>query len=258
MEQLRYYKRHKQEDKLRTEVAALSFLSSTPLRTRTPRLLGVRNDNAIELQLLLGRPPQRPTRELFYQIGQLAREIHAIGNWGAFGTLDGELHRAKPFTSFSDFIEAKIIKWELRILDRTELISRYINWSRKLLDQARADLDEVLPVFCHGDLDLKNILVTEGKITGLVDWEDSGIFCAEWELRKLSRWFENKNAMWESFINGYGGLLKNDPSVRLRLIKKLEAIDLLGHVGWCIENSHREEYKDTVDRMTRLLNVKGG
>jgi Ser/Thr protein kinase RdoA (MazF antagonist) len=40
-------------------------------------------------------------------------------------------------------------------------------------------------VFSHRDLTPRNILVHEGKISGLVDWEDSGWYPEYWEYVKF-------------------------------------------------------------------------
>lgn len=50
-------------------------------------------------------------------------------------------------------------------------------------------------VFTHGDLNPRNILAENGKITGIVDWENAGFFPEYWEhtkmhytVRSLIRW----------------------------------------------------------------------
>ncbi|KAI2689662.1 hypothetical protein DTO013E5_1233 [Penicillium roqueforti] len=50
-------------------------------------------------------------------------------------------------------------------------------------------------VFTHGDLNPRNILAENGKITGIVDWENAGFFPEYWEytkmhytVRSLTRW----------------------------------------------------------------------
>ncbi|KAL3468864.1 kinase-like protein [Aspergillus californicus] len=53
-------------------------------------------------------------------------------------------------------------------------------------------------VFTHGDLNPRNILAENGKITGIVDWENAGWFPEYWEytkahysVRSLMRWLAN-------------------------------------------------------------------
>jgi Ser/Thr protein kinase RdoA (MazF antagonist) len=255
MEKFRYFKKYKRQDRLRTEIAALSLLSNSPLHDRTPMLLKQGVDSSIEIQMLPGSPNQQLTEKLSCQVGQLAQEIHSIGNWSVFGRLGSERKISNPFTNFYNLLEDRISQWESRLPVRIELISRYISWIRSELPQTKLEINKAVPIFCHGDLDLKNILVEDGKISGIIDWEDAGVFCVEWELRKLSKWFDHKNTLWKSFIDGYGGSLKNDSDKRLELIKRLEAIDLLGHLGWCIENNKHDEYENTVSRIKTILNA---
>ncbi|CAG8285396.1 unnamed protein product [Penicillium nalgiovense] len=40
-------------------------------------------------------------------------------------------------------------------------------------------------VFTHGDLNPRNILAENGKITGIVDWENAGFFPEYWEYTKM-------------------------------------------------------------------------
>lgn len=39
-------------------------------------------------------------------------------------------------------------------------------------------------MFTHGDLDPRNILVEEGHVIGIVDWEQSGWYPGYWEYVK--------------------------------------------------------------------------
>ena len=39
-------------------------------------------------------------------------------------------------------------------------------------------------VFTHGDLNMRNILAINGKVTGIVDWENAGWFPEYWEFTK--------------------------------------------------------------------------
>ncbi|EEP76340.1 predicted protein [Uncinocarpus reesii 1704] len=64
--------------------------------------------------------------------------------------------------------------------------------------RSRAAVSHNIPhdiVFTHGDLNPRNILAENGKITGIVDWENAGWFPEYWEytkahysVRSLIRW----------------------------------------------------------------------
>jgi aminoglycoside phosphotransferase (APT) family kinase protein len=60
--------------------------------------------------------------------------------------------------------------------------------------------------FAHGDLNLRNILVEKGKITGIVDWTCAGWYPGYWELGKATyvhRRFQKWLDMWSRILPGY-------------------------------------------------------
>ncbi|PFH46364.1 hypothetical protein AMATHDRAFT_155306 [Amanita thiersii Skay4041] len=72
-----------------------------------------------------------------------------------------------------------------------------------------ASIHETKPyrvVFTHADLNLRNILVKNGKISGIVDWTCAGWFPEYWELTKaihvhprLKKWAK----FWMGVLPGY-------------------------------------------------------
>lgn len=247
-----YHKKYTRDDKFRNELATLEFISGTDLAPLTPRVLKVYDDCSVDLHLLQGNPESNPDSELMPQIGKLAKNIHSLGEWDTFGRLDEGMTVKTSFSTFPSFLEFKVEQWESTLTNQTDFVLSYINWIKTILKDSQKEFEDLLPVFCHGDLDLKNILVTNGRISGVIDWEDAGIFCLEWELRKLSRWFEEENELWRSFVNGYGSPLSKNHDTRLQVIKTFEAIDLIGHLGWCMNLGNNEEYKETINRMRRI------
>ncbi|CRK20821.1 hypothetical protein HYQ46_007801 [Verticillium longisporum] len=58
------------------------------------------------------------------------------------------------------------------------------------------------PVFTHGDLNPFNILVREGKVVGIIDWEFSGWYPHYWEY--TSAWFGNITRLeWQSKLDKF-------------------------------------------------------
>jgi len=60
-------------------------------------------------------------------------------------------------------------------------------------------------VFTHADLNMRNILVKDGRISGIVDWENAGWFPEYWEYTKChfgvrlsTRWLEMIEAVFEN------------------------------------------------------------
>lgn len=58
-------------------------------------------------------------------------------------------------------------------------------------------------VFTHGDLTPRNVMVEDGRVTALIDWETSGWFPAHWEYRK-ALWARNypfgTSESWYTYI----------------------------------------------------------
>lgn len=75
----------------------------------------------------------------------------------------------------------------LRFQTETEFHS-YL--TRNMTDETRkhAAKSHAVPhaiVFTHGDLNPRNILGENGKVTGIVDWENAGFFPEYWEYTKM-------------------------------------------------------------------------
>jgi thiamine kinase-like enzyme len=55
-------------------------------------------------------------------------------------------------------------------------------------------------VLTHGDLDWSNILITDKKVSGIIDWECSGYFPAYWEwvtIKRLSDTFKADDSWFQ-------------------------------------------------------------
>jgi Ser/Thr protein kinase RdoA (MazF antagonist) len=59
-----------------------------------------------------------------------------------------------------------------------------------------------LPKFTHGDLNSFNILVSDGKVVGLIDWEFSGWYPHYWEY--TSAWFGSATKTeWQGLLDKF-------------------------------------------------------
>ena len=58
------------------------------------------------------------------------------------------------------------------------------------------------PKFTHGDLNTFDILVREGKVVGLIDWEFSGWYPHYWEY--TSAWFGSvMKTQWQGLLEDF-------------------------------------------------------
>lgn len=60
--------------------------------------------------------------------------------------------------------------------------------SAAALERLRGEMPDPRPfTYTHGDLGLGNIIVNQGRVSGIIDWEWSGYFPSWWESTKLRR-----------------------------------------------------------------------
>jgi aminoglycoside phosphotransferase (APT) family kinase protein len=98
----------------------------------------------------------------------------SIGSCGGGPVFDPRLYGVKIGGPFRN--EEDLNKFVLDIHDKTPQPMRDA--------LAKAQRTDHRIVFTHGDLHLDNIMVKDGKITGLIDWEFAGWYPEYWEYVK--------------------------------------------------------------------------
>jgi hypothetical protein len=63
-------------------------------------------------------------------------------------------------------------------------------------------------VFSHGDLDPSNIMVKDGSISGIIDWEHSGFYPVWYEYLKAYLWPPSNASMLTDYIGEYPEVVK--------------------------------------------------
>ncbi|EER39532.1 conserved hypothetical protein [Histoplasma capsulatum H143] len=94
-----------------------------------------------------------------------------------------------PFTSETEF-------WDYLSLKLTKL-------PKEALARLRTRLPTSAPyTFTHGDLTFCNIIVKDGNLAGILDWEDAGYFPVWWEYVAATIGLGEGDAEWKALLRG--------------------------------------------------------
>jgi len=93
-------------------------------------------------------------------------------------------------------------------------------------------------VFVHGDLNDANVLVAQGQITAILDWESAGMGWREYELAWILRerqHYMNTPESRDSFLRGYTSMTSYDP----RALQWCEVMNCMHVAYWSRAKSRR-------------------
>ncbi len=241
------------------ERAILRVLQASPLQHLSPRLTEVRTDPLIvEMSYMSGKAPtpDQLGHRVLEQLGEVLRRLHRLRPCTTFGSFDAALNVPLDYTTFGDFLEMQIRKWsEWHAPKPDSYLSAYVSWLWRGYDALREYFCSVDPLFCHGDVDTKNLVLQEGELTGLFDWEHAGAYCLAWELRKLPRVLGH-DWQWHQLLSAYSTPDQLDQRALRAATHYLNAADLLGHLRWCRKRNLPREEAETMHRMHALLNPR--
>ncbi len=234
------------------ERTILRVLQTSPLRHLVPKPIETQqNPLTVEMSYIEGTIPAPEDMGMHFlsQLGTALRELHCFHPCTTFGSFDAYLEISNHFTTFGDFLDAQIEKWtHWHRAQSGSYLYAYIAWLRHELGQLRSYFSGAEPIFCHGDIDAKNLVLREGELVGLIDWEHTGTYCLAWELRKLPRVLRH-SWQWQQLFVAYDDSVKLDQHTLMLAIRYLDAADLLGHLRWCIMRSLHSQEVETLQRM---------
>jgi aminoglycoside phosphotransferase (APT) family kinase protein len=117
----------------------------------------------------------RQLREILDTMRKAEPPAAHIGSCGDAGTVfDARLYASRtggPFTSEAQLNEFILDIWDLTPKPMQDALRKHQRTDHKI-------------VFSHGDLHQGNIMVKDGKITGLIDWETAGWYPEYWDYVK--------------------------------------------------------------------------
>lgn len=176
----------------------MDYIKGQPLDTLWPDM-SVQEKRDIALQL----------RELIEKMRSVAPLAHLIGACDGTEIRDTRLYSTyhspacRHEGAFNDFLLSGLY-------EHTPPLVREA-FSRRLQTNHRV-------VLSHCDLTPRNILVQDGKIQGLVDWEDSGWFPEYWEYVKFFQRTADKD--WKLYAEDIFPALYHDELVDFMAISK--------------------------------------
>jgi aminoglycoside phosphotransferase len=136
--------------------------------------------------------------KIFTQLKEMLRELRALQpppDAGVESCVGGSLYDSRILRKVSRFGPFKTIQeFHLYLRENCDPSTiQNVEIAQDLEDvkdmAAKQDGPWPPPVFTHGDLNPYNILVREGKVVGLIDWEFSGWYPHYWEY--TSAWCGN-------------------------------------------------------------------
>jgi hygromycin-B 7''-O-kinase len=165
----------------------------------------------------LSETPVDDPADVYRQLGRLLAAIHTIPQ-PAFGYVtthvldpvsDNTTYMGRQFArKLREFLE---LEGDPRLHD---LVQSYVAAHSDLFSRC------VAPVLCHNDIHEGNLLVEDGKITGLVDVENTLAGDPWLDVAKAD--YYSRRAQLPALLDGYGAL----PDGRLRLYTVYHALEL--------------------------------
>ncbi|MDT4813781.1 Phosphotransferase enzyme family protein [compost metagenome] len=170
----------------------------------------------------------------------------------------GQLH-ALPLEMFADYIERyedpRILSgsvedcyrynlegWDRYMAREGHLPSPYMRWLLHWL-RHNTPQDSRRPILIHGDFNIHNILVDQGRLTAVLDWECSGFGAPEQDLAYIKPHI-SQHIDWDRFINHYqahGGLPVNPQAMAFGFVYSALRTNLAGNRGTSNMQSGRNQ-----------------
>lgn len=256
---LTYQKACRTAEQANKERAILRVLQTSTLRHLIPKPVETKQDPlTVEMSYIEGTAPvpEDMVTHFLDQLGTALRQLYHFRPCSAFGSFDADLGIPRRFATFGNFLDTQIEKWVLwHGAQPGSYLHAYVAWLRHELGQLRSYFNAVEPIFCHGDIDTKNLVLQKGELVGLIDWEHAGAYCLAWELRKLPRVLQY-DWQWQQLLASYDDSAKMDQRLLVLAIRRLDAADLLGHLRWCLTRGLRLQEEETMQRMRIHFNPK--
>lgn len=239
------------------ELAALRAVYGFGLGT-SPRVIWADAEQLkIKMSLLPGVSLDKTeiTAEIAADIARKLAFLHLSSACEAFGSFSEDLQPEERFRNFAAFLKRQMLKWKKRLEKITGEHDGKISFLEQQFGRLRPGFEkEVSPLFCHNDLDLNNIMVDGGRVSGFIDWEYVGAYSLSWELRKLIPvicW--DKPVLEDAFKEAYLAVRPEGFFPDSRQQAFLVALDCIGWLSWVISIKDKQKTKEVERRLEKAM-----
>lgn len=252
-----------------TEVLFYQLLDQcTTFSFREPRIF--KSDSLVQNYYLSSKLPGLPLSKLwssmthvqrlnlYGELESLVGNLHSKYTYERCGCLQGEQFQSwKAMLSY--IVEKQIRHFQGTILEKlADKIEKYLMGHMHLID------DNIVPRLLHMDLHAGNILVSEARITGILDAEDALVGHNEYELMRIEKGhFENdsENEVYrKEFLSSYQKLVTlgdgNEARRRLySLSRELVGMQCLISYGaeYASNGSVEQEKRNIEDKINHII-----
>ena len=204
-------------------------------------------------------------KSFYYNFGKIIAEVHSI-TFDKFGeTYDGEtvegfseIKGKGPYGSWKE-MHGEIINSRLKFLEESyfddliEPIRKWFESNKGLIDY------DVVPRLLHDDLNQKNILIENKKISGIIDFDNAFVGHNEEELmRTETANFLNNIELKNAFFEGYEEIIPLDKGYEKRrpfyyLSRLLVHIECIVEYGKDYVKDVEKEQKSVREKIMKIL-----
>jgi len=167
----------------------------------------------------------------------------------AYGEMLGKIHKIDLKHPLQRRI--KLYSYDdLRVTDNIDL-NRVIDW----LDSNKPEHSEY--VFTHSDFNLANVLFSEDRINGIIDWEWAGTGWKEYDLAWILREriaFTNTIQEREAILKGYCSSNDFNP----KTLKWCEVLNYLHWIFWCKNSTNSADNEYAGFAMNKISDLISG
>ena len=196
--------------------------------------------------------------DIYRELGSLVGNLHSKYTYERCGYLQAEQFQGWK-AMLTSIVEKQVRQFQGTILEKlANKIEKYLMGHMHLLD------DNIVPRLLHMDLHAGNILVSEARITGILDAEDALIGHNEYELMRIEKGhFENEaenEAYREEFMSSYQKLVTLDDGYEARrrlysLSRELVGMQCLIDYGdeYASNGSVEQEKRNIEDKINHIV-----